>query len=275
MDRKSFLENATNFAANYIPQAKTASTAIRITWWVCVFALVIALILIIVSFYSYVKGSTSTGTGLLITGGVIGAISSFGIWYTNRGFGGIAVARFQNSPVGKLALGQGETFDGETVQDVQDEGGCGCSGGKDEKSTENEGYEEFNEDINELDYIESSDEEAENPPDHEQNVMENKKSKKKHIAFESDKINHSLEKILSSLKNSNNSLIKFAKNIKEEKDLSKNLDYVIDELGSLNTAYKNLDISEKEKVDKLLDKFESKDDEVKLKLEMIRDRIRF
>jgi hypothetical protein len=138
---------------NNIPEISTVNTAIKIGWWVSIIAIIIALILIIVSMIEFSKKNNSYGTGLLITGGILGCLGGVGYHYTSKNL---------TSIISSTIFGKGE----ETVKDVCDE--C-CVGGKD--------YEEFSDEINELDYVESSDENDENPFEHDNEEMEESQHK--------------------------------------------------------------------------------------------------
>jgi hypothetical protein len=243
-----------NIATGIIPQTRVASKVVGLVWWVCLFAVIIALILIIVSISYYVKGNSSAGLGFLITGGILGGAGGFGMWYTNQGLGGILVSRMKQLGI----KGRGEyEFDGETVTDVP-KSNCSTTGGRE--------YEEFDEDINELDYLEESDEDEENPFEEEneaeaekevekkeieklQKPRNKKKSKKvsfkKTVGKEEDTTIDHLKSILELLG---------AENLFESKDVEIDdlLDKIQEQIQSLNAAYKKLDSDKKGEVDNLL-----------------------
>lgn len=136
-----------------IPQVQVADKAVKITWWVSVLAIIIALILIIISIVLFSKGSNGAGFGLLITGIVIGGIAGYTYKYTNRSLDDIALENIQKGPAGQLlnkVFGKGDSEDDlETVvsMDIQKKGGCPC-GGDDES-------ESFNDEIDETKFLES------------------------------------------------------------------------------------------------------------------------
>lgn len=138
-----------------VPQLQAANKAVVITWWVSIFAIIIALLLIIISFVMFSKDNTSAGTGLLITGAILGSIAGFTFHYTNRSFDEIVYERAKQGPAGQVL----KTIFGKDEETVKD---CGCKGADDDKDNllaESE--------LDELDYLESSDEELQNPFDDE------------------------------------------------------------------------------------------------------------
>lgn len=115
-----------------IPQA--IGKGLKIGYWLSVIGVVIALLLILISIIVWVKGES--GTGWFISGLVIGSIASYGVYKTNVSTFDYMYGRFQSGPAMKTfnaikgMIGRGEDLDN---------------------------------DINEEDYIESSDDDAINP----------------------------------------------------------------------------------------------------------------
>ena len=207
-----------------IPQLQAAIRVQKIVWWVSLFAIIIAILLIIMSIYLYAKGNKSAGTGLLITGGIIGVIAGSANYYTGKSTDDIIMDRVRSGPAGKLlqsvsnVFGKGEDFE-ETVVDSD----CGCA-------TKGGDSEEFEEDVNELDFVESSDEDDENPYDDTAEDNINVDSENKSV----DEIKELLEK-------------------SESQELSESDIQIIVEL------YKKLNESNKKIVDDLMDKHSSPD----------------
>lgn len=282
--------NLTEIATSYIPQTRALNTGVRIAWWVCLLAIIIAIILIIISIYEFSQGNTGAGWGLMITGGILGGVGGFGMQYTNRGLGGILVSRAEDSPAARLfkkIMGKGEesNFEGDTVVDAGEYSGgadgCGChssSGGRE--------FEEFDEDINELDYIESSDDEEENPfEDEEPTEKEEKKQhpkpkhkkKGKKVHFKGgDELSDSLAKIIDILAEESADEMKEIQDIlnaSADADLGEVLDNLMNKMDVISAAYKKLDSDKKGEVDILLDLLPSQsDDEFREKIEEFKSR---
>lgn len=292
MDTSALAEEATSI----LPQTRVANSAVRIGWWVALLAVVIALILIIISMTYFTKGNSSTGTGYLIAGSVIGILGGWGMWYTNEGLGGILVSRAKNGTAGKFLkkIGLGEyDFDGETVKDMN-EPDCGCSvdGGRE--------YEEFDEDINEMDYVESSDDEEENPFEDEEEEREGKrkeereekreekkkKEKKDNIDQEEIKTTKKKSKKVSFKKGGDENILDMLKSIAKmlkadelEEKLAKEeevkiaLDYLKDNVRQLNEAYRKLNSDDKGAVDDLLQFLRTDSDELNGELEEFKNEL--
>lgn len=158
---------------------------INTAYYLSIVAIIIAIILVIVAFSMFIKGSNGWGIGLLITGGIFGLVGGIVYSYTRNGLSGFLP--------GKLGRGEEYYFDEDPIQNVSggdpDEittSSCGCTGGD---SVNVEGG-DIDNNINELDYLESSDEEDENPIDEndtydqeddqeDDDKKENEKKKKK------------------------------------------------------------------------------------------------
>ena len=207
-----------------IPQLQAASKIKKLVWWVTVFAILIALVLIIMSIYSYAKGNKSAGTGLLITGGILGLIAAPINYYSGRSLDSILLEQSKGGRFLKNILGKGEEFD-ETVVNVG--GDCGCT-------TRGGDPEEFDEDVNELDYVESSDEDDENPYEdnksetNESEIDESENMDKFHEILkkvETEKLSESDMQLLSELyKKLNEVDKKIADDLLKNKNIELNLD---------------------------------------------------
>lgn len=235
----------------FVAVNKGVGTGLRIAYWLSILAIVIALVLIIVSVYCLYKQYYKTGLGLFVTS----LLMSGGAFYTIHRVNmptGEYIKDAYNRRGAKLfgKIGQGE-FDGETVMDVKYDDGCGCNGGKEE---------DFDEDINELDYIESSDDEAENLPD------STTSSRGKKVRFGScDEICDNLKSILTKL-NINHDL-------EDETETEKILDYIMKNIDNILESYRKLDLDGKKEIDELLDILDTESSDIKDKIKNLKDKL--
>ena len=129
--------------------------------WLIAYAVIIliAIILIIIGIVYLSNNNYGKGFGYFIPGLVLGGTGGYLMYQLREANNPINIAKNAANSVASI-FGRGEDeidYDGCTVADVNEED-CGCT-----TRGAFEGGEQYDEDLNELDYLESSDEEGENP----------------------------------------------------------------------------------------------------------------